>query len=89
MQKPPPFDSHFVLRKIHSLLGVVPVGLFLCFHLFMNSKAIMEGSESLGETYSFAQVVEFVEGAHPSRVILNAIEILFIILPLLLHGITP
>ncbi len=27
---------HFVLRRLHSLSGVVPIGAFLCFHLFTN-----------------------------------------------------
>jgi succinate dehydrogenase / fumarate reductase cytochrome b subunit len=75
-------DAHFVLRKIHSLLGVIPVGLFLCFHLFMNSKSISES-----ETHPFSDVVESIEGFHPSRAFLIAVEILFIFLPLLLHGI--
>ena len=87
MKKPPTLDSHFLLRKIHSLLGVIPVGLFLCFHLFMNSKAIAEGKSALGETFSFTQVVKSIESLHPSRAFLNAVEILFIFLPLLLHGI--
>ena len=28
-------DSHFLLRRIHSLTGVVPVGLFLVYHLYL------------------------------------------------------
>ena len=28
-------DSHFLLRRIHSLSGVVPVGLFLVYHLYL------------------------------------------------------
>jgi succinate dehydrogenase / fumarate reductase cytochrome b subunit len=28
------------LRRLHSLTGVLPIGLFLCFHLFINSKAV-------------------------------------------------
>ncbi len=88
MKKPPPLDSHFLLRKIHSLLGVIPVGLFLCFHLFMNSKAVGEGATVVGGgTFSFKEVVESIESFHPSRAFLNAVEILFIFLPLLLHGI--
>ncbi len=27
---------HFLLRRLHSLSGLVPVGVFLCFHLFTN-----------------------------------------------------
>ena len=28
-------DSNFLLRRIHSLTGVVPVGLFLVYHLYL------------------------------------------------------
>ena len=28
-------DSHFLLRRIHSLTGVMPVGLFLVYHLYL------------------------------------------------------
>ena len=28
-------DSHFLIRRIHSLTGVVPVGLFLVYHLYL------------------------------------------------------
>jgi succinate dehydrogenase / fumarate reductase cytochrome b subunit len=27
---------HFLLRRLHSLSGIVPVGIFVCFHLFTN-----------------------------------------------------
>jgi len=81
MKPPPPKqDPHFVLRKIHSLLGIVPAGLFLCFHLFMNSK-------SVGGAGSFTETVESIEGIHPARLFLIAVEVLFIFLPLVLHGI--
>lgn len=32
----PAIGSHFLLRRLHSLCGLVPIGLFLCFHLFTN-----------------------------------------------------
>ena len=28
-------DSHFILRRISSLAGIVPIGLFLVYHLYM------------------------------------------------------
>jgi succinate dehydrogenase/fumarate reductase cytochrome b subunit (b558 family) len=34
----------FLLRKVHSLTGVAPVGLFLVFHLWTNAKA-MQGQQ--------------------------------------------
>jgi succinate dehydrogenase / fumarate reductase cytochrome b subunit len=39
----PLFDeSHrpYLLRKLHSLSGVVPVGAFMCFHLWENARAL-------------------------------------------------
>ena len=30
-------NTHFLARKIHSLLGIIPVGVFLAFHLWENS----------------------------------------------------
>ena len=28
-------DSHFLLRRLHSLTGILPVGLFLIYHLYL------------------------------------------------------
>jgi succinate dehydrogenase / fumarate reductase cytochrome b subunit len=47
----------------------------------MNSKAISESEET-----PFAAVVESIEGFHPSRIFLIAVEVVFIFLPLLLHA---
>jgi len=30
---------HFLIRRVHSLLGLVPIGLFLTFHMFLNLTA--------------------------------------------------
>ncbi len=87
MKEPPPMDSHFLIRKIHSLFGLIPIGVFLCFHLFMNSKAIKEGSMFFGKEFTFASVVKSIEGIHPSRIVLNLVELFVIIIPLLFHGI--
>jgi succinate dehydrogenase / fumarate reductase cytochrome b subunit len=32
--------TYFVLKRLHSLTGIVPIGLFLLEHLFTNSKAL-------------------------------------------------
>lgn len=34
---------HFLIRRVHSLLGLVPIGLFLMFHLFLNLTALGGG----------------------------------------------
>lgn len=61
---------------MHSMLGVVPVTLFLFFHLFTNSFATQ------GAT-AFNSKVEFLRGLP----FLPIIEFLFIFLPLLYHGV--
>ncbi|MFH1844896.1 MAG: succinate dehydrogenase [bacterium] len=73
----PPLDRHFVLRKIHSLLGIVPIGFFLCFHLFENSLSVK------GETYFTEHIIHKI-GDMPY---VELMEIFFIALPILFHGI--
>lgn len=66
----------FGSRKLHSLLGVIPLGIFLLEHIFMNSMAI------LGED-NFNQAVEFLH----SVPLLWVLEIFVIALPLSFHAI--
>ncbi|MFO7273790.1 MAG: succinate dehydrogenase cytochrome b558 subunit [Bacillota bacterium] len=68
--------NHFLLRRLHSLAGVVPVGLFLVFHLFENSKA-MYGPEAYNEVVLSINSMPF----------LLFIEIFGIFLPLYFHAI--
>jgi len=72
-----PLDNHFVLRKLHSLLGIVPIGAFLAFHLWENSLA------SRGAEYFTEHVVMKID----SMRFVTVMEILFIALPILFHGI--
>ncbi|MED0673770.1 succinate dehydrogenase cytochrome b558 subunit [Aneurinibacillus aneurinilyticus] len=67
---------HFFNRKLHSLLGVVPIGGFLFVHLFTNFYA------TRGEA-AFLERVEIMEGIP----FVSLIEIVFIFLPILYHGI--
>lgn len=66
----------FVLRRLHSLAGVIPVGLFLIEHLYVNSY-------SLKGPAAYNRVVETMQGIP----YLLPIELLLIILPLSFHGI--
>lgn len=68
--------NHFLLRKLHSLTGVVPTGGFLLFHLFENSKAL-HGAEAYNETILAINSMPFV----------LALEIFLILLPLYFHAI--
>ena len=68
--------QHFALRRLHSLCGIVPIGVFLINHLLANSTAW------LGEGH-FNHHIELIH----SLPWLVPIEVLFIFLPLAFHGI--
>lgn len=68
--------SEFWLRRIHSLMGLIPLTFFLCFHLFANSFAL-ESPER------FNQVVDFLRSI-PHLVI---VELSLLGIPFLFHGI--
>lgn len=68
--------NHFLLRRLHSLTGIIPVGGFLVFHLWENSKA-MQGPEAYNEVIQAINTMPFVIG----------LEIFGIFLPLYFHAI--
>ena len=68
--------NHFVLRRLHSLTGILPIGVFLIFHLLTNSTAFL-GAGSFNEHVLQIHHLPW----------LLAIEWLFIFLPLAFHGI--
>jgi succinate dehydrogenase / fumarate reductase cytochrome b subunit len=72
-----PSQQFFLLRRLHSLLGLVPVGVFLLFHLSANS-TILAGPEH------FQTAVERIRWLEP---FLIPIEIAFIFLPLFFHAV--
>lgn len=69
-------NPHFLLRRLHSLLGLVPVGGFLVFHLWENSQS------RFGASYYNEQVVGWLQELN----YLLVLEILLITLPLLFHA---
>jgi succinate dehydrogenase / fumarate reductase, cytochrome b subunit len=68
--------NHFAIRRIHSLLGIIPVGAFLVEHLLTNSLAFFGPAK-------FNEQVHWLHNMH----YLIWLEILFIFLPLALHGV--
>lgn len=66
---------HFLLRKLHSLSGIVPIGAFLIEHLLTNSMAF-KGREH------FNADVRWIHGLP----YLPFVETLFIFLPLAFHA---
>ena len=70
-------DREFLWRRLHSLLGVIPVGLFLVFHLSLNFTSV--GGE---EVYNGSTgVMELVPHA-----LLLAMEWIIIYIPLMFHA---
>ncbi|MBI2645432.1 MAG: succinate dehydrogenase cytochrome b558 subunit [Deltaproteobacteria bacterium] len=67
--------NNFLVRKIHSLLGIFPVGVFLTEHLITNSFATF-GPEVYNEKIEWIQSMPY----------LFALEVGFIFVPLLFHA---
>lgn len=68
--------NHFLLRRLHSLTGIVPVGGFLLFHMYENYKASL-GAEAYNEAIRSINSLPFVW----------ALEIFGIFIPLYFHAI--
>lgn len=72
-------DAHahraFVVRRLHSLSGVVPIGIFLIEHLWTNARALA-GRAAFDQGVADIQRIPF----------LPAVEVLFILLPLAFHA---
>jgi succinate dehydrogenase / fumarate reductase cytochrome b subunit len=66
--------TYFTLKRLHSLSGVVPIGLFLLEHLFTNSKAL-QGAAAFDKAAAELAGIPFVV----------LIEALGIWLPILFH----
>ncbi|MCH6267767.1 MULTISPECIES: succinate dehydrogenase cytochrome b558 subunit [Neobacillus] len=69
-------NREFFNRRLHSLLGVIPIGVFIVQHLIVNHFAT-EGVESFNKAANFM-------GTLPFRIVL---ETVVIYLPLLFHAI--
>jgi len=68
--------TSFLWHKLHSLLGIVPIGAFLLEHLLSNYEAL-KGPAAYGAQVRFLN----------SLPIVRVLEWVFIFLPLLYHGI--
>ncbi|MGE7693161.1 succinate dehydrogenase cytochrome b558 subunit [Lysinibacillus sp. NPDC094177] len=70
-------DREFLWRRLHSLLGVIPVGLFLMFHLSMNFTAV-GGEQAYNNAVGKMDLI-------PHNLLL-VIEWVVIYIPLLFHA---
>jgi succinate dehydrogenase / fumarate reductase cytochrome b subunit len=62
------------LRRLHSLTGILPIGLFLAFHMFINSKAVQGAAHYRAATEEIAKLPY-----------VTLIEVLAIGVPILFH----
>ena len=66
----------FLLRKLHSLMGVIPIGAFLVEHILSNFEAV-HGPVAYGKQVLFLNSLPLV----------RVLEFVFIFLPILYHAI--
>jgi succinate dehydrogenase / fumarate reductase, cytochrome b subunit len=67
--------NYFLIKRLHSLLGIIPVGAFFLVHMLLNSRA-MQGPEQYQWVPNTLDQVPF----------LIVIELGFILLPILFHA---
>jgi len=75
MNEAPKISSSFILKRLHSLSGIFPIGFFLLEHMFSNS-FILFGSAAYNHQIEFLRSMPFV----------IFLEITFIGLPILYHA---
>ena len=68
----------FILRRLHSLSGIVPIGVYLVFHIMLANASVLGGPDR------FDAAVEAISLLPPP--ILLGLEVLAIYLPLLFHS---
>lgn len=69
-------DWHFILRRLHSLTGIVPIGGFMLFHFFENASA-RHGAEAFDKTVAAIASMPYI----------YAMEIGVLAIPILFHAI--
>lgn len=69
-------NRNFLLRRLHSLFGLLPVGGFLVFHLWENSQS------RFGQAYYNEEIVAWLQGLN----YLTLMELFLIALPLIFHA---
>ncbi len=69
--------NEFLIRRLHSLSGLIPVGAFMCVHLTVNA-SVLNGPETFQNN---------VYGIHALGKILPLVEWAFIFAPLIFHAV--
>ncbi len=69
-------NRHFILRRLHSLLGLLPVGAFVIFHLWENSQSRFGAEHYNRDVVGWLQQLNY----------LTLLEVFVIALPILFHA---
>jgi succinate dehydrogenase / fumarate reductase, cytochrome b subunit len=69
-------ETSFILRRLHSLSGIIPLGAFLFFHFFENASA-RRGAEAFNEVVLQISKLPY----------LYLVEVSALLLPLVFHGV--
>ncbi len=73
------FGRHeFIVRRLHSLLGLLPLGGYLCFHLATNA-AVLDGAET------YQRRADQIHVLGPTTLLVLEWSLIF--LPILFHGV--
>ncbi len=70
---------YMLVRRLHSLSGLVPVGVFLCVHLVTNASVLVSADG--------AEFQKSIERIHALGPLLVPVEIVGIFIPILFHAI--
>jgi succinate dehydrogenase / fumarate reductase cytochrome b subunit len=70
---------HFLIRRLHSLSGIIPLGAFLCFHMAVNASIIMGPN-------AFQFAVDRIRTLENLGIV-KAVEVCFILIPIVFHAI--
>src|SRR5689334_18637943 len=72
------FTRHeFLIRRLHSLTGLIPVGAYMCVHLLTNA-SVLAGAATFQDS---------VDKIHSLGPVLPLVEWTFIFLPIIFHAV--
>ena len=80
-------SRHFLLRKLHQLTGVLPLGVFLLEHFYTNSKALGGGVDAAGRPVSGPQLFNEAVADLQSIPYIVLVEVFGIFIPLIYHAV--
>lgn len=72
-------NRNFFIRRFHSLIALIPIGIFVCVHLLINASVFMGGFDGYN---TFVAVMK----SESLKLYITAAEIIIIALPLIFHA---